>query len=249
MEPLLVAADCLCDFLKKGLDTHEIRGSLMTLAHGTVLRKNCDALTPRLNPWASREGVRILREHIVGGPRQTCKKGHAWKKGFFRIVAGVRRCLICSHRPTQYHIWERDRCVICNKPRRGTHARFLFDFWRHVNKTETCWLWTGRLDRDGYGQADPYWVTRRAHRVAWTLLVGKIPSKLEPDHLCEAKHCVNPAHMQIVTRAENVRRAVKKPYCKRGHEQTKENRVAFPSAPGGRCRLCIEVLEKDRRLV
>jgi len=46
-----------------------------------------------------------------------------------------------------------------------------------------------------------------AHRFAYEELVGPIPEGLDLDHLCRNKTCVNPAHLEPVTRAENVRRA------------------------------------------
>lgn len=88
--------------------------------------------------------------------------------------------------------------------RRTTEERF----WPRVNKTPTCWIWTGPTWR-GYGR---FWVengTRhaRAHRYAYELLVGPIPKDLTVDHLCHNRRCVNPEHMELVTLAENTRRS------------------------------------------
>lgn len=70
-----------------------------------------------------------------------------------------------------------------------------------------CWLWIGTVDRWGYGQMK--WQGRRpgSHRVAYELLVGPIPEGLTLDHLCRVPGCVNPAHLEPVTQAENNRRA------------------------------------------
>jgi hypothetical protein len=87
-------------------------------------------------------------------------------------------------------------------------------FWRFVpahRPTDECWLWLGRIDTSGYGEYKQYaspgrkhfW---RAHRVAYELLVGPIPEGLVIDHLCRVRDCVNPAHMEPVTSAENTRR-------------------------------------------
>lgn len=81
-------------------------------------------------------------------------------------------------------------------------------FWSKVTKTDTCWLWIGALDRDGYGGA--FRVNRETrtgpHRFSYELLVGSIPDGLVIDHLCRVRHCVNPAHLEPVTNAENIRR-------------------------------------------
>lgn len=78
-----------------------------------------------------------------------------------------------------------------------------------------CWMWTGQLNEDGYPFMDTRveGKTRRtgAHRLMYELLVGPIPPGLTLDHVwergCRFRHCVNPEHMEPVTRLENARRA------------------------------------------
>lgn len=85
-------------------------------------------------------------------------------------------------------------------------------FWEKVNKTDSCWLWTGGVGR-GYGifyrGADRGGSFTVAHRYAYEALVGPIPAGLTLDHLCRVRGCVNPAHLEPVTQAENVRRGWK----------------------------------------
>ena len=72
---------------------------------------------------------------------------------------------------------------------------------------DECWLWTASL-RDGYGQLRYEGRIRGAHVVIYELLVGPVPTELELDHLCRARRCVNPAHMEPVTHAINLWRGV-----------------------------------------
>ncbi len=70
-----------------------------------------------------------------------------------------------------------------------------------------CWHWTGSRVHNGYGL---FWIggsNVRAHRAMYELMVGPIPAGLDLDHLCRVRHCVNPEHLEPVTRAENLRRA------------------------------------------
>jgi hypothetical protein len=86
-------------------------------------------------------------------------------------------------------------------------------FWLKVDRQDQgeCWRWTGAV-AGGYGR---FWIGPgrargrpvQAHRFAYELLVGPIPDGLTIDHLCLNKLCVNPAHMEPVTGAENSRRA------------------------------------------
>lgn len=98
-----------------------------------------------------------------------------------------------------------------------------------------CWEWTASKNSAGYGQmhAGPGRGPVRAHRVLYELLVGPIPEGLTIDHLCRNRGCVNPAHMEPVTRGENVKRGtvgevnrarmLGRTHCKFGHEFSPEN--------------------------
>lgn len=71
-----------------------------------------------------------------------------------------------------------------------------------------CWLWNLSRNeaRGGYGMAKVGGVTQWAHRLSYVAHVGSIPEGLELDHQCSVPACVNPAHLEPVTRAENNRR-------------------------------------------
>jgi hypothetical protein len=102
----------------------------------------------------------------------------------------------------------------------------LEEFLSRVEKTPFgCWLWTGYCNPKGYGSARYNGRAQPAHRVAYFLLVGEIPrNKPELDHLCNTRSCVNPSHLEPVTRKENCRRASERQlYCKHGHEYTPLN--------------------------
>lgn len=92
-----------------------------------------------------------------------------------------------------------------------------------------CWEWTASL-RKGYGQirgprdSTGRYPTLAAHRVSYELARGPIPDGLEPDHLCGNTKCVNPDHLEVVTRRTNVLRSegtaalnARKTHCPRNH--------------------------------
>src|ERR1035437_2493775 len=123
--------------------------------------------------------------------------------------------------------------------------------WHKIKKTKTCWNWTETLYK-GYGQIKSEGKTRRAHRIIYQLLVGKIPKGLDLDHLCRNKKCVNPKHLEPVTRSENVKRALPfrklKKYCKYGHRFLKANIYFKKNKPNWRqCKTCYEIFKEKIR--
>lgn len=105
----------------------------------------------------------------------------------------------------------------------------------------SCWPWTGQLFVNGYGRLRPH---LRAHRVSYELFVGPIPAGMDLDHLCRVRRCVNPDHLEPVTRRENLARGagfigqqLRKTTCLRGHPLAGTNLI--PSKTGRRqCREC-----------
>ncbi len=113
-------------------------------------------------------------------------------------------------------------------------------FWGQVVKTDGCWLWSGKIDK-GYGRYNG----RGAHRVAYELTVGPIPSGLEIDHVCRTPLCVRPDHLEPVTRLENMRRRYATyTACINGHQYDEANTYIMPRGYRD-CRACIR--ERARR--
>ena len=108
-------------------------------------------------------------------------------------------------------------------------------FWARVDKSGDCWLWTGP-QANGYGRAWGGERSRWAHRIAYELANGPFPDGMELDHLCRNRLCCNPAHLEVVTHAENRHRGLLAA-CRRGHPFTPENTYVSPT--GVRvCRAC-----------
>jgi len=120
-------------------------------------------------------------------------------------------------------------------------------FWAKVNKTKTCWLWTACIQH-GYGLFGVKGKSRKAHRVLWEHLNGRVPKGMCLDHLCRVRHCVNPAHLEAVDFKTNILRGeglaaqkAKQVLCIRGHELSGKNLYYRPSRPTHRiCRKCRE---------
>lgn len=128
-----------------------------------------------------------------------------------------------------------------------------------------CIIWTGSTCR-GYGRIDHKGKLRSTHRLSYEHFIGPIPDGLELDHLCHTRsvscvggptclhrRCVNPAHLEPVTKKENNRRSrsfsainAVKTHCAHGHEFTPANTATAKT--GQRvCIACKRIREAERR--
>lgn len=114
--------------------------------------------------------------------------------------------------------------------------------------TGTCWNWTGALQTRGYGSVGiSDGRTSLAHRRSYELLVGPIPEGLTIDHLCFNKRCINPAHLEPVTGAENTRRSLaRQTHCKSGHPLFGEN-LRIQVRNGNAHRICLTCSREYKR--
>ncbi len=106
-----------------------------------------------------------------------------------------------------------------------------------------CVLWLGDTNK-GYGVL---WDGKKrlyAHRLAYEVAIGPIPDGLDVDHLCSTTACLNPEHLDPVTRSENSRRRWvryrAKGICKNGHLRTEGNLTS-----NGRCLTCRRKAQRD----
>lgn len=112
-----------------------------------------------------------------------------------------------------------------------------------------CWLWVGNQNREGYGSF--FWDSCSqnipAHRASYLLFKGPIQPRWEIDHLCKNRCCVNPEHLRMVTKTENLIGRVnanrEKRFCCRGHEFTDEN-TTIERSGARRCRECARFVKR-----
>lgn len=138
------------------------------------------------------------------------------------------------------------------------------DRWRKVSPAERllghvihdeatgCWNYKGTVNGSGYGSAHINGTRQTWHRACWIAFVGEIPDGLELDHLCKNRRCGNPAHLELVTRRENLLRGdgwagrnARKTHCPKGHEYTEANTSWYRGQR--KCRKCHAARERARK--
>lgn len=131
--------------------------------------------------------------------------------------------------------------------------------------TEDCWIWSGAISDNGYGNfgistIEGFKKTLLAHRYIYIELVGDIPRGFDIDHLCRNRKCVNPLHLEAVSRSENINRGLSpeiarnrqlsKTHCPNGHEYAGEN-LRIKKSRGRSlsrvCRTCDNENKRNRR--
>jgi hypothetical protein len=148
-----------------------------------------------------------------------------------------------------------------NQPpvRQGTLEQRLM--WRmqpivEVAGPAACWPWPGWTQEFGYGIITSGGRSaaklHRVHIVAFEIANGPVPAGLHVDHTCHGadltcpggpsclhRRCVNPAHLEAVTQAENNRRMqARKTHCTEGHPLSGENLYIYPLDGSRQCREC-----------
>lgn len=123
-----------------------------------------------------------------------------------------------------------------------------------------CWLWSGAIDKSGYGVFRLEGKNKKAHRMSYHIFKEDIPEKLQVNHKCDVRCCVNPDHLWVGTQKENILDAVSKKrmamqkvtHCPRGHELSGDNLILHKRRtrpnPGRECRICTNIMQKERRV-
>ena len=118
----------------------------------------------------------------------------------------------------------------------------------HYKGTD-CWGFAGKKDPGGYGHFGLCGTSRPSHCMAYELAVGEIPDGKEIHHKCDNPGCINPYHLEALTRAEHVNKTTGHPknrtHCKRGHAFTPENTRLYNGFRT--CRACVVLRFKVKR--
>lgn len=121
---------------------------------------------------------------------------------------------------------------------------------RYTVDESGCWITDFALGPNGYATANwrvegQSWSTG-VHRAAWTHHNGPIPDGMTVDHTCWTRACVNPAHLRLLTNAQNAARRDGYDFpldgrCGNGHDASFRKMVKWGKVPAqSMCSQCLQ---------
>lgn len=120
------------------------------------------------------------------------------------------------------------------------HSRF----YAKVIQTGTCWFWNAGHTKAGYTTFSNPW-GNSGHAASYVLHKGPIPEWHQIDHLCSNPGCVNPAHLEAVTPAQDAaRKKIRNrwrgwnTHCRAGHMLDDHTTQWRANGLGRQCRVC-----------
>jgi hypothetical protein len=127
-------------------------------------------------------------------------------------------------------------------------------FWSKVIQGPECWTWRGSVSETGYGSFQYRNRKMGAHRAAYLMHVGEIPTGMIVCHRCDNPSCVRPDHLFVGTHKDNTRDMMaknrdgftnrRKTHCPSGHPYAGENLLVMK---GRRyCRECRRAESRQR---
>lgn len=132
-------------------------------------------------------------------------------------------------------------------PRNQTAIEYLES--RSICRPDGCIVWIAGKTNKGYGLGNKDGIKTTAHRLSYLINVGEVPNGMEIDHLCKNTLCINPKHLEAVTRKVNIGRGSKaqQTHCVNGHKFTSSN-TYFKKSNGCRvCRQCAAIRARKLR--
>lgn len=107
------------------------------------------------------------------------------------------------------------------------------------------WLWTGKLNQDGYARIKYYGRMIMAHRLSYEIFIRPLIEGQEIDHLCRVRHCINPDHLEAVVHKVNMERSpsfaerkARTTHCPYGHPYSGENLIFRAKDKSRHCKAC-----------
>jgi len=153
-------------------------------------------------PWKLRKGAVLFCS-------QECNYAYKTAKSLAKLVPCI--CPQCS-KSFSVLPWrvERGSEICCSRECADAYRTEKPEtrFWKHVNKTDSCWLWTASGNNE-YGQTNAAKKVA-VHRLSWELAYGPIPAGLCVLHKCDVPRCVRPDHLFLGTQGDNTRDRIAK---------------------------------------